>query len=199
MSYFDSEKNVAHYIEMMRGECNKFILNEVHENLTTGKKMLELGIGAGIDLDILKKDYDVIGSDLSQLFLDNYRKKDRKIKLKKLDAVKLDINDKFDYIYSNKVLSHLSDDELEESFFNQSKILVDGGQIFHTFWKGTTSKTFDGLYFNYQVKENIINLCERWFYVKKYVEYTEMEENDSFYVILKKKWRNINYDTEIDF
>ena len=191
MEYFDKKKNVDHYLEMMKGESNKYILNEVHENLKTGRKMLELGIGAGKDLDILIKDYNVTGSDRSQLFLDAYLKKNPKVKLRKLDAVSLDIDEKFDYIYSNKVLCHLTDNDLEESFYKQAKLLNDKGRIFHTFWKGTTTETFDGLFFNYQIKQNIMNLADRWFSVVKYVEYTEMEENDSFYIILKKRWRRI--------
>ena len=52
MGYFDKPENVQHYIEMMRGFDNAFMLDKVFTYLPAGKKMLELGIGAGRDLEV---------------------------------------------------------------------------------------------------------------------------------------------------
>jgi trans-aconitate methyltransferase len=187
MDYFDNEKNVNHYIKMMAGENNDYIINEVFLNLTHKKRLLELGLGAGKDFDILKKEFDIVGSDKSQHFLDAYAKQDPSATLVKLDAVKMDIDMTFDYIYSNKVLIHLTDEKLATSFENQAKVLDSGGQLFHSFWRGDDDATYDGLYFNYQTQASILSLCEKWYDVIKYHAYRELVVDDSFYVILQKR------------
>ena len=187
MGYFDNPKNVEQYIEMMRGFDNAFMLDRVFTYLPPGGKMLELGIGAGLDLDTLKKSYDMTGSDLSAAFLDAYRSRDNETPLKRLDAVTLDIDERFDYIYSNKVLIHLPDEDLKTSFQNQARILNNNGLVMHTFWRGRKTETLHGLLFNYQRKRDIVQLSEPWFRTVHYEEYTEISAKDSFIIILKKK------------
>jgi len=187
MSYFDKEKNVKDYIRMMEGFDNEFMMEEVFSNLPIGKKMLELGIGAGHDLEILKKSYDITGTDKSQVFLNEYRKRDSETPLIRMDAVKMDIDEKFDYIYSNKVLIHLTDKELKESFKNQLRVLKKGGLVFHSFWKGSKSEKYHGLLFNYKTRASILKITKEWYEEIKYMEYKEIAKNDSFYIILKKK------------
>lgn len=43
------------------------------QRLPSGASVLELGMGPGFDLDLLRKNYEVAGSDDSQFFLDGYR------------------------------------------------------------------------------------------------------------------------------
>jgi hypothetical protein len=54
-------------------------------------------------LEILKKNYYILGTDYSQLFLDAYSKRDPNVKLERVDArnMKMDTDLKFQGIYSN--------------------------------------------------------------------------------------------------
>jgi len=45
--------------------------------LPAGATVLELGMGPGVDFDLLSQHYQVTGSDNSQVFLDRYREKTR--------------------------------------------------------------------------------------------------------------------------
>ena len=172
---------------MVEGFDNDFMMHEVFTNLPLDKKMLELGIGSGHDLDVLRKCYDVTGTDKSEVFLELYREKNAETPLLKLDAVKMDIDDTFDYIYSNKVLIHLSDEDMKESFLNQLRVLNEGGLVFHSFWKGTHEEEFHGLRFNYKTKQDILDMTNKYYDLIKYKEYKEFAANDSFYIVLKKK------------
>ncbi len=187
MGYYDHKRNVEKYIEMMAGFDNSELIETVFDNLPAGKSMLELGMGAGVDLALLKKAYTLTGSDRSKAFLDAYKKKDSDIPLLQLDAVKLDTEKTFDYIYSNKVLIHLTDAELKASFKSQAEHLNTGGLVFHTFWFGQDQKHYHGLLFNNHTPEEIIQFAGRWFAPVRDVRYTEMDPDDSFYIVLAKK------------
>jgi len=72
MGYFDSEKTVEEYIEMVEGYDGAELINALKGYLPKGSTLLELGMGPGKDLDILKESYLVTGSDSSQIFVDRY-------------------------------------------------------------------------------------------------------------------------------
>ena len=78
-------------------------------------------MGPGKDLDMLAKHYQVTGSDLSGVFLDLYRKKHKDADLLLLDAVSLKTDREWQGIYSNKVLHHLSKEELSESLISAAR------------------------------------------------------------------------------
>ena len=69
------------------------------------------GWAPGIDLDLMKNYFKVTGSDLSDIFLDRYRKKNPYADILKLDAVELKTGRTFNSIYSNKVLHHIPEDQ----------------------------------------------------------------------------------------
>lgn len=187
MGYFDHKRNVENYIKMMAGFDNTEIIEAVFNSLPSGKSMLELGIGSGMDLDLLKKAYTIVGSDVSKAFLDAYRKKDSETPLCQLNAVSIDIDQTFDYIYSNKVLIHLTDSHLKTSFKNQAAHLNEGGLVFHTFWFGKGREHHHGVLFNYHTPESVITMAAPWFNLVRKVRYSEMETDDSFYIVLEKK------------
>ena len=124
MGYYDHKRNVEKYIAMMSGFDNSALIEAVFNHLPAGKSMLELGMGAGLDFSELKKAYTATGSDSSKAFLDAYRKKDPSASLLRLDAAKIETDQIFDYIYSNKVLIHLTDEALTASFKNQAARLT---------------------------------------------------------------------------
>ncbi|MGI9566053.1 MAG: class I SAM-dependent methyltransferase [Nitrosopumilus sp.] len=135
---------------------------------------------------MLGKNFTVTGSDNSQVFLDRYKRQNPKADLLKLDAVTLSTDRTFDCIYSNKVLHHLTRKELRKSFQRQTEILNPNGIVFHSFWKGNKDENYDGLLFT---KYQIDGLKERIgdnFDILAINPDTEIEKDDSIYVMLSK-------------
>jgi cyclopropane fatty-acyl-phospholipid synthase-like methyltransferase len=188
MGYFDDEKNVQEYIKMAEGFDGRDIIPILGRYLKKGSTVLELGMGPGKDLDILKMDYKVTGSDLSEVFIDLYRKNYPEADLLRLDAVTIETDREFDCIYSNKVLHHLSKKELEESFRRQWEVLNEGGVLFHTFWKGDKEEIMQGLLFVYYTTDGLKEVIGEGFSVLEIREYAEMDDDDddSILIILKK-------------
>ena len=116
---------------------------------------------------------------------DHYPKPDAELLL--LDAVTIEADRKFDGIYSNKVLHHLSAEELKDSFLRQREILNPGGILFHSFWYGDHEEFMHGLRFRYYTEELLIAMVESLFQILEITRYAEMEENDSVYLVLKKR------------
>jgi cyclopropane fatty-acyl-phospholipid synthase-like methyltransferase len=187
LGYFDDEKNVKDYIKMAEGYDGRNLIEVLKKYLKEGSSILELGMGPGVDLDILAEYYKVTGSDLSQVFIDMYRKEHPDADLLVLDAVKMDTHRRFDSIYSNKVLHHLSREELKISFKNQYHVLNKGGLLFHTFWIGDHEETMKGLRFVYYDPKALMEAVVGDYHLIEMSSYTEMEDNDSFYLVLRKK------------
>jgi trans-aconitate methyltransferase len=126
MGYFDNEKGVQEYIKIAEGYDGAELIKELRPYLKYGATILELGMGPGKDLDILKKYYKATGSDISLFFIERYKKQYPNADVLQLDARSLRLNRRFDCIYSNKVLIHLTKKECHKSlkkteFDSQSK------------------------------------------------------------------------------
>ncbi len=187
MGYFDNEKNVQQYIDMVEGYDGKVLIDVLKTYLPEGSTVLELGMGPGKDLDILRQSYIVTGSDNSQLLLDLYKKNHHGTDVLLLDAKTIETMRTFDGIYSNKVLHHLTKSELQESFRRQKKVLKDAGVLFHSFWYGTKQEEHHGLLFVYYTEAELRDMIGEAFEILDIQRYTEMEDNDSLYVALKKQ------------
>ena len=190
MGFFDTEKGVDDYIKMAEGYDGEELIKILKEYLPEKSTLLELGMGPGKDLDILKKDYIVTGSDNSQIFLDRYKKQNPLIDLIKLDAVTLLTDKKFDCIYTNKVLHHLIQDDLKKSFQRQLEILNSNGILFHSFWKGDEDENYDGLLFTRYQIDDLKEIIVDNFDIVEIETYTEIKKDDSIYVILSKPSKN---------
>jgi SAM-dependent methyltransferase len=129
VGYFDDEKNVEDYIRMAEGYDGRELIEILKTYLQPGATVLELGMGSGKDFELLSETYQVTGSDYSTVFVDRYRQKDVEADLVLLDAVTMDIDRKFDCIYSNKVLHHLTRDDLKLSLQRQAVVLNDHGLL----------------------------------------------------------------------
>lgn len=186
VKFFEIEKNVKEYIEACEGLDGKKLIELLNKHLKPNSTVLELGMGAGKDLDILNKTYSATGSDNSQIFLDKYKPHNPNADLILLDALTLETERNFDCIYSNKVLHHLSKKDLDKSFKRQSRILNDKGLLFHSFWYGIEENTFQDLHFTQYKVEDLKQFYINYFEVIEFGFYEEMLENDSFYMILKK-------------
>ena len=184
MGFFDTEKGVEQYIKMAEGYDGAELINILQKYLPENSTVLELGIGPGKDMDILKKSYAVTGSDYSQVFLDKYEEKHKDADLLLLDAVTMPTDRKFDCIYSNKVLHHLTKEDLIKSLQRQKEMLNPNGIAFHSFWKGNKVEEIEGLLFTYYETEDLKKITESNFDVLAIETYTEMEKDDSIYVAL---------------
>jgi len=185
MGFYDDKENIKQYIDMAKGFDGRELIKTLHKYLKKDSTLLELGMGPGVDLEILDKTYIVTGSDLSDVFLEMYRKKHPKADLIKLDAQTLDTPRRFDGIYSNKVLHHLSPEGLSRSLERQKEILHGEGIAFHTFWLGEGSEEMKDLFFQYYRAEELKKIAEQYFDYVKVKKYTEMEEDDSLLLICK--------------
>ncbi len=187
MGYFDDIKNVKEYIQIAEGYDGQFLIDILKTHLKPGSTVLELGMGPGKDFEILSHDFKVTGSDNSKLFLDLYKKRNKDADLLLLDARTIKTGRKFDCIYSNKVLIHLTWEELKQSFERQNEVLNNNGLLFHSFWKGNKEEEHHGLRFVYYSEEELIKVAEVFFTIIEIKSYKELRRNDSVYLILQKK------------
>ena len=183
MGFYDDRKTALEYIAMADGYDGRELVEVLKLHLSGGAKILELGMGPGIDLNLLKAHFEATGSDNSQFFLDRYRAMCPDSDLIYLDAVELNTERVFDCIYSNKVLHHLSKDELTRSLHRQRQILSDKGLIMHSFWHGTGADEHHGLKFIYQTEDTLRSIIGEIYNVLEIVVYKEMEDDDSLYVL----------------
>ena len=172
---------------MADGYDGRELIELLKKYLKKGSSVLELGMGPGKDFDILSENFQVTGSDSSSVFLNLNKKRNKAADLILLDAVKMNIDRKFDCIYSNKVLHHLSKDELKKSLIKQAEVLNNNGLLFFSLWYGDKEESFSGLRFVYYSEETILKMISSDFDVLEIQRYSEMEKNDSIYIVLRKK------------
>ena len=187
MGYYDTEEGVNEYVEIAEGYDGRALVEVLRKHLGSNAAVLELGMGPGKDLEILGESFQVTGSDSSAVFLDQYRAKDPDADLVLLDAVTMDIDRQFDGIYSNKVLQHLTRDELATSLRRQAKALKGGGILLHSLWYGDKEEVFSGLRFVHYTEGSFARAVGSEYEIVEVERYAEMEENDSIYFVLKKR------------
>lgn len=185
MAFYHDGRNVENYIDMAKSYDGRSLIQELGKHLKKGSTVLELGMGPGKDLQILSEDYVVTGTDESEIFVDLYKNNHPNANVFTLDAIKMDIDETFDCIYSNKVLMHLSTDDMVKSINLQRKNLKKDGLLFHSLWRGKGVEEYDGLVFVYYEEEDIRELFGSDFEILEIGIYTEAEENDSLYFVLK--------------
>ena len=103
-----------------------------------------------------------------------------------LNAATLETDKRFDVVYSNKVLHHLSDAELAQSVERQHELLNANGVICHSFWAGEGSEEFKGMFVNYHNETAITKLLGQRFEVLYLERYQEFEASDSMLLIARK-------------
>ncbi len=183
MGFYDLPENVDDYINMCSEYDGSPIYVELQKYVGEGKRVLELGSGPGLDMQFLKQHYAVTGSDLSREFIIRLQRKYPDIPFLRINAIDMDVKDRYDCIYSNKVLHHLSKEELVRSLLNQGKILNPGGIMAHTFWIGSGSEEMEGLLFTYYGKDEIVEIISKYFNILSVNSYREFEDSDSILII----------------
>lgn len=178
------------YTLMIKFSDNGYIMEEFRKRVDKSMKILEIGSGPGKDYEVLAMDYNITGSDYSDTFLKILRKKFKNGRFLKINALTMDIEEKFDVIYSNKVLHHLTEDQLETSLKRQYETLNAGGIVFHAMWKGNTDSSTEKSRgksipdIRYE-KENIEKI-KGDFKIMDFIVYGELTDYDSFIMVLKK-------------
>ncbi|MFC2036453.1 class I SAM-dependent methyltransferase [Chloroflexota bacterium] len=189
MGYYDDEQNVREYIDMAEGFDGRELVEKLSAYLPGGSTVLELGMGPGVDLDLLSRRYRATGSDTSEVFLSRYSTEHPDANLVNLDAVTLDTGLKFQGIYSNKVLHHLTREELQRSFVRQAEVLSPNGIALHTFWHGEGKETHHGLRFVYHRPDGLKAMIPADFQILEISLYQEMEDNDSICLVIRRGQR----------
>lgn len=183
MGFYDDEKTANQYIAMAEGYDGRELIDVLRVHLPGGASVLELGMGPGVDLNILRKHFRATGSDSSEFFIDRYRDAHPNSDVIRLDAVELETDRVFDCIYSNKVLHHLTNKQLRKSLLRQKEVLSRNGLVMHSFWRGDGAEEHHGLKFIYQTEDSIHTIFDAGFDSVNVVTYTEMENDDSLYVL----------------
>lgn len=183
MEFYNDPKKVDEYEKM----CNEYDGSELYEVLSKHLKenstLLELGCGPGNDIPYLRNHYSVTGSDLSDEFLKRCKERFNDIQFIKLDAVSINMKETFDCVFSNKVLHHLTLEELEKSLKRQQSIIKPKGIFAHTFWIGDKEFTMEGMLFVFHNRERLIQLISKYFTILETYDYKEFEDGDSIFVI----------------
>jgi len=185
--YYQTKESVAEYIQLAKDVNGRELIEKLKLFLPIHSKVLEIGSGPGTDWRILKNHYEVVGSDNSQEFLQHLISNNPTSRFLELDATTLNTEEKFDGIYSNKVLHHLKDNELTDSIKKQHGILNSNGIICHSFWKGEDTEIFKGLFVNYHTELGLKDFFEQYFEILMIENYAEFEEADSLLLIGRKK------------
>jgi len=185
--YYKTKESVDEYIRLCEEYNGAQLIEKLKGFLPLNSNLLEIGSGPGTDWKMLSTYFDVTGSDNSTEFLNRLINKNPDSEFLELDAITLDTNKKFNGIYSNKVLHHLTDEEIEASIKRQYEILSPEGIICHSFWKGEGSEIYNGLYVNYHSDLSIRSLFTDHFEILLIESYGEFEKGDSLLVIGKIK------------
>jgi len=185
--YYKTKESVEEYIRLAKDVNGGELIEKLKEFLPSESTLLEIGTGPGTDWSILKGDYEVVGSDNSPEFLKHLNAKYPNGAFLELDAITLHTNQKFDGIYSNKVMHHLKDNELVDAIKRQCDVLQPDGIICHSFWRGEGSEVFKGLFVNYHTEQSLKDYFEEQFEILKIEFYAEFEEADSLLLIAKKR------------
>lgn len=179
-----NEEKVEQYYQMMDDYNNDFIINQFKATIPQNSTVLELGFGTGKDYLQLKNDYQITPSDYSQAFIDKFALLHHENAIQ-VNAILMDINQKFDCIYSSKVLNSLPETDIIKSLINQYHKLNDNGYIFHTFWYG--SKLEDDSFIDQNTLKQILELDYKYVEFKYYKEADFVDEiYDSVIIIARK-------------
>ena len=186
LGFFDSEQNVDAYVRMAEDYDGRELVAVLERHLPSGSSVLEIGMGPGKDVRWLGRRFRPTGSDKSSIFADRVRAAEPIADVLSLDAVTLETDRRFDAIYSNKVLHHLTPDELARSLRAQRRLLREGGLALHALWHGDRLAVHQGERCQYYTAQTFADQMGELFEVVQTGTYAEMADDDSLYVVLRR-------------
>ena len=156
-----------------------FLLNEV--KFLKQPKFLDLGFGSGRDMLFLaKKGFNVEGVDSCDNFIERMKKMNFKVYKENLPEI--NIQNKFDCIYSVGLLMHLNENEIDLLLSNLYKLLNDSAILILSYNDMDRTNDTERLFF--KITQELINKLA----IKNNFKLNKVE------VIIDK--RNINWFTE---
>ena len=153
--------------------------------LKKNAKVLNIGLNDGKDYEVLDTWYDTVAIESSQHLIDIYKKKNKNALISNCDDVKLDLDKKFDCIFTNKFLNRMTLLELKESLVNQANLLEEGGKVFHFFCDGEGELLLGGVMLNLFTEADLKEIMPETFEIVKVSKY--LLDSRFSYMILKKK------------
>ena len=185
MNFYTDPVKVDEYETMCEEYNGSELYRVLDKHLTDNSTLLELGSGPGSDINYLKKKYIVSGSDLSDEFLIRCKKKHSDVPFINLDAVSIKTDKLFDCVFSNKVLHHLTVEDLEKSLKRQQEVVEENGLFAHTLWLGDKEFTMEGMLFIFHNREHLVKLVSKYFTIIELYDYKEFEAGDSIFILAK--------------
>jgi len=185
MDFYNDPVKVNEYEKICEEYDGSELYKKLNKHLAGNATLLELGSGPGNDIIYLKNKYSVTGSDLSDEFLNRLKKRFADVPFVKLDAVSILTDKIFDCVFSNKVLHHLTLNELEKSLCRQQEIIGSNGLFAHTFWLGDKEFEMHGMLFVFHDREHLVNLVSKYFTIIELYDYKEFEEGDSIFILAR--------------
>lgn len=187
MDFYNDPAKVDEYEKMCEEYDGTELYHILENNLKKGSSLLELGCGPGNDLAYLKDKYAVTGSDYSDEFLHRCGERFSDLPFLKLDAVSIKTDKVFDCVFSNKVLHHLTQEDLAKSFRRQQEVIAPNGLFAHTFWIGDKEFTMEGMLFIYHNKAKLTGLVEKYYSIVESYTYKEFEDGDSIFILARNE------------
>ncbi len=187
MDFWEDPEKVASYISMAEGYDGRALVSRLLRHLAPGSTVLELGMGPGVDLAILAEHYLPTGSDRSSVFVQRHREAHPEADVLRLDAVTLETDRVFEGLFSNKVLQHLTREEMRQSLARQVSLLEPGGIAMHALWYGDGATEEHGLLFTRYTASSLKALLPAQLEVVETSVYEEMEPADSMVAILRRR------------
>jgi trans-aconitate methyltransferase len=185
MNFYNDPVKVDEYEQMCESYDGSELYDVLNKHLPEHATLLELGSGPGNDITYLKKRYSVVGSDLSDEFLKRCNNRHPETPFVKLDAVSIKTEQIFDCLFSNKVLHHLTLEELHQSFKRQQQVIANNGLFAHTFWLGEKEFTMEGMLFVFHNPEHLAELVSKYFTIVELYDYKEFEAGDSIFILAR--------------
>ncbi|MEX1369051.1 MAG: class I SAM-dependent methyltransferase [Nannocystaceae bacterium] len=188
MGMYDEDDGVDQYLELAEGYDGAELVEILARHVDPGATVLELGMGPGKDLALLHAaGLRPTGSDASQVFLRRYREGGGTLPTLWLDACTLDTDERFDAIYSNKVLQHLTHEQLRQSLSRQAEVVRPGAVLLHALWYGQEQERCQGLLFTQHDERSIAKLLPPSLEQVEHARYAEMADGDSLWVLLRRR------------
>ncbi|GAA4877851.1 class I SAM-dependent methyltransferase [Ferrimonas pelagia] len=183
MAYYEDKASVEEYLRQCLDYDGAALYPLLAPRLGGTPRLLELGSGPGNDLTFLQQHCDVTASDLSDAFLQRLARQYPAVPRLKLNAHTLDHAEQYDWLFSNKVLHHLNEEQLKESLTRQKALLSPGGRIAHTFWQGKGGFIHDDLTIRFYQPDQLKALFEQAFNSVEIFPYADVDAEDSLLVL----------------
>lgn len=189
---FAYNSNPEKYIDQTMNMVPYDWIDKMEKLLPPNGKVLDAGCAYGRDAnEFFERGFEVVGVDLSEELLAKGKEKFPGLTLKQMDVRKLDFKDKkFDCVWCNAVLLHLTDPDIEKTLKEFHRVLKKDGVLYTSFQEGdgtedrvTTFGTDNPRFFNLKTKDDIEEII-----VNAGFQLLESERTDDMRPDKDRKW-----------